>query len=259
MTGCGLQQIKPAIDANSKNIKDLTKYTAEVAVLLEKVSHVLWQDEIEYRRTIVLDHLQKLGSILGAKPGRSDLKGQNIMDAFKDDAALHSQYNLVAMAMSAAHEPADQVRLEKQYPVLSAYILAKVSPETIADDINKLFQTANQPEVARRPIRNGISDHYPYVQKAHVAQKETAGKLSVYRELLEKELKLANSHANFFVYAAESDANIKQAFMSILGLEQEVLGLIDDGTSKEIAGEAFAALRDLLKVKSPEALESSSE
>lgn len=258
MSGCVSKQIKPALDANAKNMGDLTKHTQQTVILLESVSRALWQDEIEYRRTIVLDRLNILRGYLSRPTTGKAFTGKEIQDSVIAGGALAGQYQVVATAMSAAHEPSDRIQIQTQYPVLSAYVLAKIKPETIADDINKLIETAGQLEVIKRPIRNKIADHYPYVKKAHDGQKETSDKLRRYQEILEKETKLAILHADLFVYAMEYDVKVEQVFASILGLEQEILGLIDDGTSKEIAGEAFTSLRTLLDMKVSEDTESTS-
>ncbi len=234
--GCArFKTLKPAFEANEQNLKEVKETMAHDAELFEKMGVTIYDLAITSRRWAVADELATIGLALGKQSYDSWVKSDN--STAKELARLNQNW---AVASKEAQE-----NLRRKHPVLTALITLDLTPSQVERDAKWVANEGKSNSILGQPS----IDKYPSVKELLMAKAKFQESAKKRREILEKQLQLATSHAALFVYAEKSSASGRQLAASVLGnaaLREEALGLLKDEKWKTAASEAFNVLSGML-------------
>jgi len=252
LTGCtSIKQLKPAIDANQRNIRDLQANHASTMKLVRHLTEAVWDSELAARRTRIGKRLVDLRLEVGMD-GEGATRG--IAQALADSTSpAHQDFENLKAGLTAFADPSpSRYRYIQRYPILYAYFAKAVT----ADQINTHLNLASRVRSLSPAERNAITDVYPYVAQILDLRRSTGARLERIQQRTADQFRLALAHAALFQYAADTNLNVEQAFKQVLadeGLQGEILGRIkNQGVSH-----AINSLIGDLELRSPASHETS--
>lgn len=260
--GCTtVSDLRPAFEANRQNITDVRTNSKRIALSLKSAGNTLFElSRIRWQREICL-RIQSLGESLKSRSGETELmnadfsalpttEAHELIDRHRS-AITKSRGKIQLFArvkeMLLTRDTQRHAEVERKYPVAAPVVQGYVDEADVIKQYATLCRNVDLLAISEG-VQRELASQYPAIVELRAKHTRFLQLMDEYIAVLDKQTALAVAHAEIFMYAANTNMTIEEAFASVLGdegFQVEVLSQVKDEKTKSIISDAMVLLESV--------------